>query len=69
MAGRSLKLYHSPITRSVTVDWYLKELQLDEAQLVQVDFMAGEQKGEEYRKVNPFGRLPSLVDGDMKVRV
>jgi glutathione S-transferase len=55
------------MTRSVTVEWYIKELQLDEAQFFPVDYTADEHKGDAFRKINPFARLPALVDGEMQV--
>lgn len=37
------------------------------ARLVTVDMQGGEHKGDEFRKLNPFARLPTLVDGDLVV--
>ncbi len=34
-------------------------------ELVPVDLMSGEQKTEAYRALNPTGRVPTLVDGDL----
>lgn len=36
-----------------------------EYEFIAVDFMAREQRGEAMRKLNPNGRLPILVDGDL----
>jgi len=33
--------------------------------LVPVDLMSGEQRGEAYKKLNPTGRVPTLVSGDL----
>lgn len=35
--------------------------------LVVVDLMKGEQRGEAYRALNPTGRVPTLVDGDLRL--
>ena len=32
-----------------------------------VDFMSGEHKAPEYLKINPNGKVPALVDGDLKL--
>jgi glutathione S-transferase len=34
---------------------------------VEVNLMAGEQKGDAYRALNPTGRVPTLVDGDLRL--
>lgn len=51
----------SPNTRRARL--MLEELELP-YRFVNVDLMAGEQRGEAYRKLNPTGRVPTLVDGD-----
>jgi glutathione S-transferase len=33
-------------------------------ELVDVDLMTGEQNGEDFRKLNPFGQVPVIEDGD-----
>ena len=56
----SYTLYYSPGTASMAVHWMLIELGVPfEARLV--DFADGAQKSPEYLKLNPAGRVPTLV--------
>lgn len=57
-----MKHYFNPISRGVTTDWMLKELDVPHEQVI-VDLAAGENKSPEYRKINPMQKLPVLVDG------
>jgi glutathione S-transferase len=50
----------------MTSDWMLKELDAPHEQIV-LDIPAGEQNSPEYRKINPMGKVPALVDGDTVV--
>jgi glutathione S-transferase len=53
-------LYYSPGSASLAVHWMLLELGVPfEAKLVSID--AGEQKSPEYLRLNPTGRVPTLV--------
>ena len=61
-----MKHYFHPMTRAVTSDWMLKELDAPHEQIV-IDFPAGEQNSPEYRAINPMGKVPALVDGDAVV--
>lgn len=61
-----MKHYFNPMSRGVTTDWMLRELDVPHEQII-VDFIAGENKSEEYRKINPMEKLPALVDGDLVV--
>ena len=64
--GYPVKHYYHPMSRAVTSDWMLKELDAPHEQIV-VDFTAGEQNTPEYRVINPMGKIPALVDGDFVV--
>jgi glutathione S-transferase len=59
-----MKLYEFPPTRSIRVRWTLQELGVD-FEAVFVNMLKGEHKGPAYLKVNPAGKLPALVDGDL----
>ncbi len=59
-----MKHYFHPMSRAVTTDWMLKELDAPHEQIV-VPAPAGEQP--DYRAINPMGKVPALVDGDVVV--
>jgi glutathione S-transferase len=54
------KLYYSPSTASLAVHWMLIELGVP-FELVLTDIEKGAQKSAEYLKLNPAGRVPTLV--------
>lgn len=57
-----MKHYFNPMSRGITTDWMLKELDVPHEQII-IDFSKGENNSPEYRKINPMGKLPALVDG------
>jgi glutathione S-transferase len=59
-----IKLYEFPPTRSIRVRWTLQELGIP-FEAVTVNMLAGEHKAPAYLKVNPAGKLPTLIDGDL----
>src|ERR1700758_5639576 len=59
-----MKLYHFPSPNPQKITFALKELGQD-CELVPVDLSKGEQKAPAFSAVNPFGRVPVLVDGDL----
>ncbi len=59
-----MQLYHFPSPNPQKVTFALKELGLD-CELIPVDLSKGAQKQPEFLAVNPFGRVPVLVDGDL----
>ena len=61
-----MKLYGIPPTRALRPIWLLNELGLD-CEIVPVDIPAGEHRGAEFRAINRFGKVPVLVDGDLRV--
>jgi len=61
-----MKHYFNPMSRAVTTDWMLRELDVAHEQII-IDLSAGETKSAEYRKINPMGKLPALVDGETLV--
>ncbi|AHB49584.1 glutathione S-transferase [Hyphomicrobium nitrativorans NL23] len=61
-----LTLYHNPQSRSTTVHTMLHEIG-EPFELVAVDLKAGEQKSDAFLKINPMGKIPVLLDGDLIV--
>ena len=59
-----MKLYEFPPTRSIRVRWTLQELGVD-FEAVRVNLAAGEHRQPEFLAINPAGKLPVLVDGDL----
>ena len=59
-----LKLYACPQTRATRITWMLEELEVD-YEYVKIDLMKGEGRQPAYLKVNPGGKVPALVDGDL----
>src|SRR5690606_14047086 len=55
-----------PMSRAVTTNWMLTELGAEHEQVV-VDFVTGETSSPEYRQINPMGKIPTLVDGEVVV--
>lgn len=62
-----LKLYGAnSFSRAGIVEWYLKELGI-EREFVSLDLKAGEHKQPDYLKINPMGKVPSIIDGDFQL--
>lgn len=59
-----MKLYEFAPTRSIRVRWTLQELAVP-FEAVQVRLPLGENRTPEFLKLNPAGKLPVLVDGDL----
>jgi glutathione S-transferase len=62
----SLILHYHPYSRAAGTIWALEEAGVP-YELKVVDIMKGEQKGPELVALNPMGKLPTLVDGDVVV--
>src|SRR5438045_3786801 len=61
-----MKLYYVPMTRSNRPRWMLEELGVP-YELVRLDPKKGENQTPEYLAINPTGKVPSLVDGEVKM--
>jgi glutathione S-transferase len=61
-----VKLYFNPQSRAVIAKWMLDECGAT-YEIVPIDFNKREHKAPEFLKINPAGKLPALVDGDVKV--
>ncbi|OGH92154.1 MAG: hypothetical protein A2563_01040 [Candidatus Magasanikbacteria bacterium RIFOXYD1_FULL_40_23] len=58
-----IKIYGSKRSTAFRCYWLLEELALP-YETVLVDFAKGENKSSEYLKLNPNGKVPTMVDGD-----
>jgi glutathione S-transferase len=59
-----MKLYYFPSPNPQKVRFAMLELGL-ECEIVPVDLSKGEQRKPEFLAINPMGRVPVLVDGDL----
>jgi len=59
-----MKLYEFGPTRSIRVRWTLQELGVD-FDPIRVNLLAGEHRRPDFLKINPAGKIPVLVDGDL----
>ncbi len=61
-----IEIYHVPGTRGVRPIWVAEELGLD-YRVIPVDFSASYRSSPEWRAMNPVGKVPVLIDGDLKL--
>ena len=61
-----MKHYFNPMSRALTTDWMLRELDAEHEQIL-VDIQAGDNDTPEFRALNPMGKIPMLVDKDVVV--
>jgi glutathione S-transferase len=61
-----MKLYFAPRTRATRPRWMLEELGVPH-EIVRVDLGAKENREPGYLSVNPLGRIPALLDGDVAI--
>ena len=61
-----MKHYFNPMSRALTTHWMLTELNAEHEQVL-VDIQAGDTRTAEYLAINPMGKIPALVDGDVVV--
>lgn len=59
-----MKLYEFGPTRSIRVRWTLQELGVD-FDAIPVNLAAGEHRRPQFLKLNPAGKVPVLVDGNL----
>jgi glutathione S-transferase len=59
-----MRLYGLAPTRSLRALWALQELDA-EFEFVTVNLLAGEHRRPEFLRINPAGKVPVLVDGDL----
>src|SRR5271170_3901897 len=63
---RKLIFFHSPNTRSAGIRVLLEELGAP-YELRALNMKAGEQRGADYLKTNPMGKVPAVLHGDTLV--
>jgi glutathione S-transferase len=59
-----MKLYEFGPTRSIRVRWTLQELGVD-FEAINVNLLQGDHQTPEFLQLNPAGKIPVLVDGDL----
>lgn len=59
-----MKVYYAPQSRAVRTVWLLEEIGLS-YELEKFTLGQKEMRGPKYTSVNPNGRVPTLVDGDV----
>ncbi len=60
-------LYFHPLSNPSLFPLFVAEAAGVAHERKMVDLQAQEQKGEDYLKINPFGRVPAMVDGDLAI--
>ena len=67
MAEQTIRLYESPTSSNCQrVKIVLEEKKLP-YETVRIDLKKGEQKYPDYLKINPYGKVPAILDGDTVV--
>lgn len=66
MVKSMIKIYGTPPTRVIRAIWLLNELDL-EYEITPIDLENGEHSGEAFLGINPAGKVPVLVDGDVVI--
>ncbi len=61
-----MKVYFAPNSRAVRTVWLLEEIGFD-YELVRFELGQKEMRSPEYTRVNPNGRVPTLIDGDTTI--
>ena len=61
-----MKVYYAPGSRAVRTVWLLEEIG-QTYELARFTLGQKEMRGPEYIKINPNGRVPTLIDGDVTI--
>jgi len=61
-----VQIFHVPGTRSVRPVWLCFELGI-EVEVTAIDFSAEYRASEEWRAISPAGKVPALIDGDLRM--
>lgn len=62
--SNTIELYGGKRSRASIVRWYLEELAIP-YEFILLDLAAGEHCQPNFLKLNPFGKVPIIVDGDL----
>jgi glutathione S-transferase len=62
-----IKIYGTPRSTAFRCYWFMEEIGGIEYETQSVDFAKGENKSAEYLKLNPNGKVPTMVDGEVVV--
>ena len=62
-----IKMYGTTRSTAFRCYWLMEEIGGIECETHSVDFAKGENKSAEYLKLNPNGKVPTMVDGDVVV--
>ncbi len=66
MTNPKMKVYFAPDSRAVRTVWLLEEIGLP-YELERFKLGQKEMRGPEYARINPNGRVPTLIDGDTTI--
>ncbi len=61
-----LKIFHVPLTRSLRIVWLCEALELP-YEKIPIDFSPEYRASAEWRKLNPVGKVPALIDGELSM--
>jgi glutathione S-transferase len=61
-----LKLYGGARSRASIIKWYLEEISVP-YEFVLLDMQAGAHLEPDFLAINPIGKVPAIVDGDLKL--
>jgi glutathione S-transferase len=61
---KPMQLYEFAPTRSIRARWMLQELGID-FEAISVSLPTGAHRSPEYLEINPAGKVPALIDGDL----
>ena len=61
------KIYYHPLSFPSLIPVFAAESMGIEHEKIVIDLQAGEQKSEDYLKINPYGKVPAMSDGDFNL--
>ncbi len=61
-----IKLYGGQFSRASIVHWYLEEAVIP-YEFIRLDMQAGEHRQPDFLAINPFGKVPTIVDDDLQL--